>query len=167
MKIQISVCGHARPISLATGWVSWELGMSDFLICLCFVFPLCPCEHTLFQSCKGDGLWPSWRSTMKFAYISTYVALVGHLHPEEYWSNTVETLAGILPKIMYWRTMYLSTIQSWRNCRQLSMWRTTSMWENIATTTSVYYHGNDCCSMCECGWMSNEKILRCIAPYLA
>ena len=57
MKIQIDVCGHAWPIKLASGWVSWDLGMSDFLICLSFVFPLCPCGHTLVQSCE-DGLWP-------------------------------------------------------------------------------------------------------------
>ena len=35
-------------------WVSTV----SFLICLSFVFPLCPYEHTLLHSCEGDGLWP-------------------------------------------------------------------------------------------------------------
>ena len=41
MKIRISVRGHVLPIRLASSWVPWDLGMSDFLICL----PLCPCGH--------------------------------------------------------------------------------------------------------------------------
>ena len=58
MKIQIGVCGHAWPIRLASGWVPWDLGMSDFLICLSFVFSLCPREHTLLHSWEGDGTVP-------------------------------------------------------------------------------------------------------------
>ena len=58
MKIQIGVCGHALPIRLASGWIPWDRGMSDFLICLSFVFSLSPRGHNLLQSCEGDGLWP-------------------------------------------------------------------------------------------------------------
>ena len=93
MKIQISVCGHAWPIRLAWGWVPWDLGMSDFLIYLSFVFPLCLCGHPLLQSCEGDGLWPicwhvvAWGAHWKQARFSMHPGVPSAWFPASAWSR--------------------------------------------------------------------------------